>query len=156
MIGFRRPARRWWGWLVAITYLLGSLTPSIAAPLPAGLAEVVAQRAHETLPAHEHAQKHQHSHDYQHSHDGHKHIHGDAKVAVHSHDGTSPAAGHADQDRPDQHGNCCGSVLCLSAISPQAPPSLLRFAPLQSRCESEPDSVLAGEALGPLYRPPIA
>jgi hypothetical protein len=64
-------------------------------------------------------------------------------------------AGHADQDRPDQHGNCCGSVLCLNAVSPQAP-SLLQFAPLPSRCDARPDSVLAGRALGPLYRPPIA
>jgi hypothetical protein len=46
-------------------------------------------------------------------------------------------------------------VLCLSAVSPHAP-SLLQFAPLQSRCELKPDSICAGEALGPLYRPPIA
>ena len=153
MSGFRKPTRRWWGWLVAITYLLGSLSPSLAVPLPANLAELGAQRAHEAY--HEHAQKHQHSHDHRHSQSEHQHVRGDAKVAVDSHHECTPVLGHGDHSPYDQRGNCCGSILCFSAVSPQAP-SLLRFAPLQSRCESEPDSVRVVEALGPLYRPPIA
>ena len=146
MSGLRRPARRWLGWLVAIAYLLGSFAPSMAVLVPEDIAEVLAQRAHEL------AHKHGHQHDHQ-----HQHSHADAKTAVHSHEGTTSAVADADQDRPDDHrnGNCCGSILCFSAVPPSAV-SLLQFTPLQSRCDLEPNSTGVGQALGRLYRPPIA
>jgi hypothetical protein len=146
MSGLRRPARRWLGWLVAIAYLLGSFAPSMAVPIPEDIAELLAQRVHEL--AHKHGKQHDHQH---------QHSHADAKAAVHSHEGTTSAVADADQDRPDdhRHGNCCGSILCFSAVPPSAV-SLLQFVPLQSRCDLEPDSTGVGQALGRLYRPPIA
>lgn len=140
MNALRRPKRRGWGWLVAIAYLLGCLSPSLAIPLPVDLAELSVRCAHE---AHEFTERHQYSH-------------ADAASAVHSDDVAISENGHADQDRhADRHATCCGSALCFSAVSPQAP-SLLQFAAPRSICGSEPDWMGDEGAFGRLYRPPIA
>ena len=150
-------------WVKGAAFLRTWQPPAPALAL-AGTTVAAVAHAHD----HGHAHDHQHGHSHQHGHDhqhalsdhqhgasGQQHSHGGDKVASHSHQEVAPASDPVDRDSDDQHGNCCGSVLCLSAVSPKSP-SLLQFAPLQSRCELKPDSVCAGEALGPLYRPPIA
>ena len=128
------PRRRWWGWLIAISYLLASMAPSLAAVVPFYLPM---QCPHEHIAGHEHHQA-------------------DGELAAHSHDGTVTHDCDDDQDWPDGYqGHCCGSALCFAAVSPQAP-SLVRFVAHGSRCETRPDLMGDEAAFGRRYRPPIA
>jgi len=141
MIGLRKPRRRWWGWLVAVAYLFASMTPSLAIPL--SLDEPI-RVEHE---ADRHAIAHGH---------GHEHSHGDAGVAVHSHDVAMAGDCDDDQDSPcHRHAACCGSVLCFSAVYPQAP-ALVPFVAPRSRCEAQADVVGYEGEFRRHYRPPIA
>lgn len=134
MSGISGPRRRWWGWLIAISYLFASLTPSLAAVIPLYLPM---QCAHEHMAGHEHHQA-------------------DDELAAHTDNGTVACDCDEDQDRPhDRHVNCCGSALCFTAVSPQAP-SLVRFAAHGSRCEAQPELMGDEGAFGRRYRPPIA
>ena len=134
MSGLCRPRRRWWGWLIAISYLFASMTPSLAAVVPLHLPM---QHAHEHMAQHEHQPA-------------------DDEPAAHAHDGTMTCDCDDDQDWPHgRHGNCCGSALCFAALSPQAP-SLVQFAAHASRCEAQPDLTGDEGAFGRRYRPPIA
>jgi hypothetical protein len=127
------PRRRWWGWLIAISYLFASMTPSLAAVVP----NLPMQCAHEHTAGHEHRQA-------------------DGELAAHAHDGTVTHDCDGDPDWPDgRHGHCCGSALCFVAVSPQAP-SLVRFVAHGSRCEARPDLMGDEAAFGRRYRPPIA
>ncbi|MBB4367365.1 hypothetical protein GGD63_000134 [Bradyrhizobium sp. cir1] len=129
MIGLIRPRRRWWGWLVAIAYLLASMTPSLAV----SIVPVTAIPC-EHQPAHE----------------------ADAGPAVHSHDVAMTGDCDDDRDEPrDRHATCCGSVLCFSAVSPQAP-AIAEFVVPHSRCEAQPDVIGDEGAFRRHYRPPIA
>lgn len=143
MSGCRRPKQRWIGWLAAIAYLFASLTPSLAQVPVNNLVELpVVQCAHEM---HEGTAGHHHHHD---------HHHAGAEAAGYSHDATREDC-HDDQDRSvDGHAGCCGSALCLSAVSPQAP-SLPYLAIPRSRCVSQPGETQHEEAVRRLYRPPI-
>ena len=134
MSGSSGPRRRWWGWLIAISYLFASMTPSLASIVPLYL----------PMPyAHEHMA-------------GHEHHQADGGLAAHAHDGTVACDCDDDQDRPDgRHVSCCGSALCFSALSPQVP-SLVRFVAHGSRCEAQPDLMGDEAAFGRRYRPPIA
>lgn len=132
MIGSIKPRRRWWGWLVAIAYLFASMTPSLAI----SISPVTA------IPC-----ERQHVHD---------HDHVDAGSAPHSHDAGMTGDCEDDQDEPgDRHAVCCGSVLCFSAVSPQAP-GIAEFVSPHSRCEAQPDAIGNEGAYRRHYRPPIA
>ncbi|MBR1127902.1 hypothetical protein [Bradyrhizobium iriomotense] len=127
-----KPRRRWWGWLVAIAYLLASMTPSLAVPIVSVTA----------IPC-----EHQHAHE---------HDQADAGSVAHSHDVAMTGACDDDQDEPrDRHASCCGSVLCFSAVSPQAP-AIAEFVLPHSRCEAQPDVIDDEGAFRRHYRPPIA
>ncbi|WP_126257435.1 hypothetical protein [Bradyrhizobium sp. LVM 105] len=130
MIGSTRPRRRWWGWLVAIAYLLASMTPSLAIPISPVTAIPCEQ------PAHAHDQI-------------------DAGSAVHSHDVAMEGECDDDHGHGDRHAACCGSVLCFSAVSPQAP-GFAEFGSQHSRCEAQPDVIADEGAFRRHYRPPIA
>jgi hypothetical protein len=137
----RGSRRRWWGALVAIAYLFASMTPSLAIAVPFDSIDMPMPHAHE---GDEHA-------------DGHQHSHASAVPAAHSHDSHDAALTEDPDDRDspaNQHANCCGSVLCFSAISPQTP-SLVQFPAPRSRCESEPDLIGDAGAFRRHYRPPI-
>ena len=135
----RGPRRRRWGWLVAIAYLFASMTPSLAAVVALDPIDLPMPHMH---AGNDHAAGQQHSH-------------ADDGAAPHTHDEASLRDFDNDQDLPsDRHANCCGSILCFSAISPQAP-SLVLFATLRSRCESEPDPIGDAGAFRRHYRPPI-
>lgn len=145
MIGLRKPRRRWWGWLVAVAYLLASMTPSLAIPL--SLDELI--RCEHEADRHAIVHEHDHEHDDEHSHD-------DAGAAVHSHDVAMAGDCDDDQDQPGhRHAACCGSVLCLSAVYPQ-PPSLAPFVAPRPRCEAQADVVGDEGEFRRHYRPPIA
>jgi hypothetical protein len=134
MSSFRRPKRRVWGWLVAIAYLLGSITPSLAAAFPASPMELSIQCSHEV---HEFAGSRQH---------------GLASAVLV--DVATSESNHADQDRhSNRHAGCCDSAPCFSAVSPQAP-SLLHFSAPRCRCELEPALISDEGAFSRLYRPP--
>lgn len=61
-----------------------------------------------------------------------------------------------DQDEPgDRHAACCGSVLCFSAVPPQAP-GIAKFVSPHSRCEAQPDVIGDEGTFRRHYRPPIA
>ncbi|MEY9457657.1 hypothetical protein [Bradyrhizobium ottawaense] len=79
------------------------------------------------------------------------------KVAtVHSHDVAMAGDCDDDQGRPgDRHATCCGSVLCFSAVSPQAP-AIAEFVVPHARCEAQPDVIGDAGAFRRHYRPPIA
>jgi len=140
MSACRRPKQRWIGWLAAIAYLFASLTPSLAL-VPVNLVDLPVQCAHEIRDG---AARHHHHHD-----------HAGAKAATHSHDAAREDC-HDDQNRSaDDHAGCCGSALCLSAVSPQAP-SLPCLAVPRSRYVSQPGETQHEEACRRLYRPPIA
>ncbi|UWU89585.1 hypothetical protein [Bradyrhizobium sp. CB1015] len=131
MIGSIKPRRRWWGWLVAIAYLFASMTPSLAISI-APLTSIPCEQ-----PAHAHDQI-------------------DAGPAVHSHDVAKDGDCDNDRDEPgDRHAACCGSVLCFSAVSPQAP-GIAEFVSPHSRCEAQPDVIGEEGAFRRHYRPPIA
>jgi hypothetical protein len=136
MIGLMKPRRRWLGWLVAIAYLLASMTPSLAVSM---VLDASIQCEHPAdQPAHEH--------------------HHDEATgsAVHSHDVAMAGDCDDDQDRPgDRHATCCGSVLCFSAVSPQAP-AIADFVVPHARCEAQPDVIGDASAFRRHYRPPIA
>ena len=86
----------------------------------------------------------------------HEHDHGEAGSTVHSHD-VAMAGDDCDDDQDppsDRHAGCCGSVLCFSAVSPQAP-ALAPFVAPQSRCESKADVASDEGACRRHYRPPI-
>ncbi len=135
MIGLRKPRRRWWGWLVAIAYLLASMTPSLAISVDASI-----QLEHQ---ADQHANTHEHDH-------------AGAGSVVHSHDVAMAGDCDDDDDRPgDRHAPCCGSVLCFSAVPPQAP-AIAEFVVPRSRCEAQPDLIGDEGAFRRHYRPPIA
>jgi len=143
MRAWRRPRRRWWGWLVAIAYLLASMTPSLAMVAPLGLADLSMQcdHDHEFAPA----VGHQHVHD-----------HAGAGSATHLHDVAIAGDCDDDQHQPSgRHANCCGSVLCFSAVYPQAL-SIAQSVALRSRCEARPDVIRDEAAFRRHYRPPIA
>jgi hypothetical protein len=142
------------GWLVVTAYLLASMTPSLAITVPVDLSmqcedEVAAGHEHGhangELAAHSHSHSHSHSHPQAHPH-SHPHSHDAAKAADCGHDRDKPGRRHA---------VCCGSVLCFSAISPQAPSLTQRAAP-RSRCESVPDLMGDDGTYSQRYRPPIA
>ncbi len=140
MRGLRGPKRRWLGWLVAIAYLLGSMAPSLAAPISVNLSDLSGLAAHDT---------NKWTVEHQHRHTG-------IEPATHSRDAATSDDDHAGQHRNgDGHVNCCGSALCLSAVSPETL-SFLNFGVPQSRCESARDSMADEGAFGRLYRPPIA
>lgn len=140
MRGLRGPNRGWLGWLVAIAYLLGSMTPSLAAPISVSLADLSSLAAH---GLHELT-------------GGHQHSHAGIEFVAHTHVMAISDIDHDDQGQHgDHHANCCGSALCFSAVSPQAP-SLLQFAVPRSRCESEPGLTRDETAFRRHYRPPIA
>lgn len=140
MRGLRGLKRRRLGWLVAIAYLLGSMSPSLAAPISVNLADLSGLAAHDT---------------YKWTVE-HPHRHAGIEPAAHAHDAATSDDDHAGKDRNgDWHANCCGSALCLSAVSPETL-SFLNFGAPQSRCESAPDSMADEGAFGRLYRPPIA
>lgn len=152
MGGLTKLARRWLGWLAAITYLLASLTPTLAVRLPADLIEPLNQVNHLAPDAHEHA----HGHNLTRAHEQGGHQHGPAgALMAYAEPAADSPDGHDGCDQQNQHGNCCGSVLCMSAVAPQLP-LLAQFEPMRSRGEYEPASMCAGERFGPLYRPPIA
>jgi len=133
MIGLRKPRRRWWGWLVAIAYLLASMTPSLAISISLDAAMQCDHRADRSVDAHEHDD--------------------DPGSPVHSH----AMAGDCDddQDRPgDRHATCCGSVLCFSAVWPQAP-VIAEHAVPRSRCEAQPGVIGDEGTFRRHYRPPI-
>ena len=139
MRGLRGPKRGWLGWLVAIAYLLGSMSPSLAAPVSVNFADLSILAAHKT---------HVSTGEQQHSHTG-------VELVSHSHDLAMADDGNADQDRhSDRHANCCGSALCFSAVSPKTL-SFLQFGAPRSRCESMQDVMADEGAFGRLYRPPI-
>ena len=134
MIGLRKPRRRWWGWLVAIAYLLASMTPSLA--ISTALDASIQCEHPADQPAHEHAH--------------------DEGATVHSHDVAMAGDCDDDQGRPgDRHATCCGSVLCFSAVSPQAP-AIAEFVVPHARCEAQPDVIGDAGAFRRHYRPPIA
>ncbi|PIT04646.1 hypothetical protein TSA1_30765 [Bradyrhizobium nitroreducens] len=87
----------------------------------------------------------------------HTHEHREsAGAAVHSHDVAMAGDCEDDKDRPgDRHATCCGSVLCFSAVSPQAP-GIAQFVSPHSRCEAQPDVIGNEGAYRRHYRPPIA
>lgn len=147
MGGFRRPKQKLWRWLIAITYLLGSLSPSLAVPLPGDLAELLAR----VNDAHAAAEERHHGHRHG---AGHHHDDGDSAVMAHAHANGGSAAGHDGQSSPDLYANCCGSVVCLSAVSPQTP-SLLGLTTAGYRCDLRSDTTIAGEGPGLRHRPPI-
>jgi hypothetical protein len=136
MIGSRKPRRRWWGWLVAIAYLLASMTPSLAIPTALDAPIPCEHRADQPGHTHEHDES--------------------AGSALHSHDVAMAGDCDDDQDRPvNRHAACCGSVLCFSAVSPQAP-AIAEFAMPHARCEAQPDVIGDSVAFRRHYRPPIA
>jgi hypothetical protein len=136
MIGLRKPRRRWWGWLVAIAYLLASMTPSLAISISLDVAM-------------------QCEHQGDHPRDAHEHEDAAGSVA-HSHDVAMAGDCDDDQDRPgDRHAICCGSVLCFSAVWPQAPAIAEHVMP-RSRCEAQPDVIGDEGTFRRHYRPPIA
>jgi hypothetical protein len=156
MNGLRGPRRRGWAWLTAIAYLLASMTPSLAVPAPLGFVEVSMHIGHEhgeEASGH----RHDHAHEFKHVHaDGREHVHATPEVKGHSHGPAATATSGDDRDRSGaQHANCCGSVLCFSAVSPQAPPMVLFAAP-RSRCETWPEVVRSTSVFRRHYRPPIA
>ncbi|MDF0516348.1 hypothetical protein P0R31_03710 [Bradyrhizobium yuanmingense] len=109
-----------------MAYLLASMTPSLAISI-VPLNSIPCEQ-----PAHAHEQI-------------------DAGSAVHSHGDCE-----TDRDQPgDRHAACCGSVLCFSAVSPQAP-GIAEFVPPHSRCEAQPDAIGDEGAFRRHYRPPIA
>ncbi|MCA1384698.1 MULTISPECIES: hypothetical protein [Bradyrhizobium] len=113
-----------------MAYLLASMTPSLAISV-VPLTPIPCQQ-----PAHAHDQI-------------------AAGSAVHSH-GVAKHGHCDDQDEPgDRHAACCGSVLCFSAVSPQAP-GIAEFVPPHSRCEAQPDAIGDEGAFRRHYRPPIA
>jgi hypothetical protein len=115
-------------------YLLASMTPSLAIAVPVDLSMQCADE----LAA------------------GHEHDHANGELAAHSHDAAMDANCDNDQDKlGGRHAGCCGSVLCFSAVSPQAP-SLVQFAAPRSRCESVPDLMGDDGTCSRHYRPPIA
>ncbi|MDE5445076.1 hypothetical protein GWG65_27245 [Bradyrhizobium sp. CSA207] len=121
------------GWLVAAAYLLASMTPSLAIAVPVDLSMHCAD---ELVAGHEH-----------------EHAHG--ALAPHSHDAAMAADCDDDQDKPGgRHASCCGSVLCFSAVSPQAP-SFVQFAAPRSLCASVPDLMGDDGTCSRHYRPPI-
>ena len=129
--------RRRLGWFVAIAYLLASMTPSLAIAVPFDPVDLPMHRA-DGLVA------------------GHVHHHADSELAAHSHDAAMAGGCHDDQDKPDgRHAGCCGSALCFSAISPQAP-IFMQFVAPRSRCESVPDLMGYDGTCSWHYRPPIA
>lgn len=139
MIGLRKPRRRWWGWLVAIAYLFASMTPSLAISMSPDTGIPCEHPAN--LPAHAH---------------DHEHDQANAGSAPHSRDVAMAGDREDDQDRTgDRHAACCGSVLCFSAVSPQAP-AIAEFAVPRSRCEAQPDVIGDEGAFRRHYRPPIA
>ncbi|WP_375859986.1 hypothetical protein [Bradyrhizobium tunisiense] len=132
MIGLMKPRRRWWGWLVATAYLLASMTPSLAISIS---------------PATANPCEHQSTHG---------HDHADAGSAPHSHDGAMAGDCDGDHDQSgDRHAACCGSVLCFTAVSPQAP-AIAGFVAPHARCEARPDVICDEGAFRRHYRPPIA
>lgn len=137
MIGLRKPRRRWWGWLVAIAYLLASMTPSLAISISL---DVVMQCDH---PSDQPGDAHEHDHA--------------GGSAVHSHDvAMAGDCDDDDHDRPgERHATCCGSVLCFSAVWPQAP-AVAEFVVPRSRCEAPPDVIGDEGTFRRHYRPPIA
>jgi hypothetical protein len=67
-------------------------------------------------------------------------------------------AGDCDDDQDSssaRHAACCGSVLCFSAVSPEAP-SLAPFLAPRARCEAAADVISDEGACRRHYRPPIA
>ncbi len=85
----------------------------------------------------------------------HAHEQIDAGSAVHSHEVAKHGDCENDQDEPaDRHAACCGSVLCFSAVSPQAP-GIAEFVSPHSRCEVKPDVIGDEGAFRRHYRPPI-
>jgi hypothetical protein len=137
MVGLGKPRRRWWGWLVAVAYLLASMTPSLAIPVPLDVSSQCEHEAEGPVVAHEHD-------------------HADVGSAAHSHDVAMTGDCDDDQDQHrDRHAGCCGSVLCFSAVSPQAPLIADIVAP-RSLCETQPDVIGDEGAFRRHYRPPIA
>lgn len=131
-----QPKRRWWGWLFAVAYLLGSMSPTLALPFAVGQRDVAAQHANQSRALGE----------------CHEHHRASAKPAQHLDD----VAVGADVDKRSvghAHSSCCGS-LCFSAISPQ-PASVLQLAMPRFRCDSEPDLKIDEGTLARRYRPPI-
>jgi len=113
-----------------MAYLLASMTPSLAISV-APLTPIPCEQ-----PAHAHDQN--------------------AGSAVHSHDVAIDRDCDNDRDEPgDRHAACCGSVLCFSAVSPQAPGIAVLVSP-HSRCEAQPDAIGDEGAFRRHYRPPIA
>ncbi|MBR0839648.1 hypothetical protein JQ607_05520 [Bradyrhizobium liaoningense] len=137
MIGLRKPRRRWWGWLAAIAYLLASMTPSLAIQISLDASMQCEHEADQPGDVHEHDRA-------------------SAGSTAHSHDLAMAGDCDDDQDRPgDRHATCCGSVLCFSAVSPQAP-AIAEFVVPRSRCEAQPDVIGDEGAFRRHYRPPIA
>ncbi|APO53088.1 hypothetical protein WN73_17305 [Bradyrhizobium sp. CCBAU 45394] len=88
--------------------------------------------------------------------DAHEHDHAGGS-AVHSHDvAMAGDCDDDDHDRPgERHATCCGSVLCFSAVWPQAP-AVAEFVVPRSRCEAQPDVIGDEGTFRRHYRPPIA
>lgn len=131
-----RPKRRWWGWLFAVAYLLGSISPSLAMPFGLGQRDVVArhtERSNARGGCHEHRRA------------------GVQPTPLHD-----VATGVDIDKRSDghAHSSCCGS-LCFSAVSPQ-PASVLQPATPRFRCDSGPTLKIDEGTLARRYRPPIA
>lgn len=126
------------GWRVAVVYLLGSLSPSLAAPISVNFADLSVLATHETDVWT----------------DEHQHTLTSSELVSHSHNLTSASDEGADQDRhDDRHARCCGSALCFSAVSPETP-TLLQFGTLRSRCEATPDlTVDAVRSVGSIGHP---
>ncbi|MBR0959758.1 hypothetical protein [Bradyrhizobium japonicum] len=114
-----------------MTYLLASMTPSLAISI-SPLTSIPCEQ-----PTHAHDRI-------------------NAGSAVHLHEVAMDGDCDNDQDEPgDRHAACCGSVLCFSAVPPQAP-GIAKFVSPHSRCEAQPDVIGDEGTFRRHYRPPIA
>lgn len=133
MCSLKRPKRRWWGWLFAVAYLVGSISPSLAMPFAVGQRDGV---AHHTEQSNARRGCHEH--------------HRAGVAPAHLRD---VAAGVDKSSVGRAHSSCCSS-LCFSAVSPQ-PASIHQLATPRFRCDSEPDLKIDEGTLARRYRPPI-
>ncbi len=158
MIGLTRTRRLKAGWLVALSYLLCVLAPTISYALPGAhaIAPCLSDpnhvpgmvRVHNETPA-QHVHKDGHPHDHS---GGHSHANTDGD------DRTKPMAlGTKSVPEKAPHssdGQCCG-LMCITALPATLVDILKPIAPT-ALCDIEGSRKVTDNAPPRLYRPPIA